>query len=329
MSLNFGAASSHVDFSIGNAAQLGNGAFTLLALWKMPATINTGLVGGVAAGNDQQSFGMDTAHIFGTGDFSSGFGTAVAGDWFWVGLSKPAGSAHYRGHIRDYSTAGAWSHGEAVGAANHTDPGTSTSIQVGSNPTFSASAGDVAVAGIFTSVLSDGAIELACTSTLCDFLAANPHWAARFMQAAPSSIQDLTGGGGNETSRTGTITTTADPPNFDFCLGADGTPRPRLPRQFILQVMGIPRQLEVPGGGVVNIDGNLVITATETGTAAVDRNAQGDLVVTVNRTGTAAVDRMAQGDLVVTVNRTGTAAVDRAAQGNLVITATETGTAAV
>src|SRR5262245_16266721 len=218
MSLNFGAISQHIDFSIGNAANLGNGAFTLLVLWKDAG--NTGLLAGHNSGTERQGYLLDTNHIFGTGDFSSGFGTATAGDWMWLGLSKPAGNNHYRGHMRDYSTAGAWSHGEAVGAANHGDPGTSNAIQVGAIPSTASSQGDVAVCGIWTSVLTDVAIEGACTSALSDFMAASPVWAVRMMNSAPSSLQDLTGGGGNETSRTGTITNTADPPSYNFTLSS-------------------------------------------------------------------------------------------------------------
>ena len=39
------------------------------------------------------------------------------------------------------------------------------------------------------------------------------------MNSAPTSIQDLTAGGGNETSRPGTVTNTADPSGFSFDLG--------------------------------------------------------------------------------------------------------------
>lgn len=218
MSLNFGVAGSHIDFGIGNAANLGNGAFTLLALWKTASpNSNTGLIAGMNSTSERQAVLLDTLHLYGTGDFSSGYTTVAAGDWHWLGLSKAAGAAHYRGHHRDYTTAGAWEHGEASGAGNHSDPGTSDSIRVGAIPSQNASQGDVAVAGIWTSQLSDAAIEAACTSALRDFIAGSPTWAVRFQQSAPNNIQDLIGTG-NESSRTGTITASADPPGFDFTI---------------------------------------------------------------------------------------------------------------
>lgn len=222
MTLDLGAANSHIDFGVGNAGGLGNGAFTMLVLWRLGSpNSNTGLLGGTALGLDRQCYGLDTNHIFGQGDFSSGFGTLTPPDWYWLGLSKPAGAAHYRGHFRDYSTAGAWSHGEAVGAGNHTDPGVSTGIQVGSSiSSFTSGNGGVAVAAVWTSVLADLAIEAAATSALADLLTAAPQWAAKFnVGFTTAPIQDLTAGGGNETSRSGTLTETADPPGYSFALG--------------------------------------------------------------------------------------------------------------
>lgn len=219
MSLHFGGGTGdHVDFAIGGAANLGNGAFTIVTLWKFAG--NTGLLAGLNGVTERQGVLLSPG-LFGTGDFSSGFGSPVSGDWFWFALSKPAGSAHYRGHLRDFTTSGAWSHGEAAGAANHTDPGTSDSIRVAAIPSTAASQGDVAVSAVFTSALSDAAIEAACTAALADLVAASPAWAVRFQQAAPTSIQDLIGSG-HETGRTGTITATADPPGYDFTITPPG-----------------------------------------------------------------------------------------------------------
>jgi hypothetical protein len=222
MSLNFGAVSSHVNFSIGNAANLSNGAFTMLALWKPAGT--SGLIAGFNGATQRRAYLMDFSpspgHVFGDGDFSSGDATSItAGDFWWLGISKAAGAATYRCHARDFTTSGAWQHGVSTGAGTHTDPGVSNAIQVGSNSETAAAQGDVAVSGIWTSQLSDAAIEAACTSKLADLMAATPAWAARYMQSAPTNIQDLTGGGGNETGRTGTITATADPVGYDFTLG--------------------------------------------------------------------------------------------------------------
>ncbi len=220
MSLHFGGGTGdRVDFGIGGAASLGNGAFTMIVLWKFAG--NTGLLAGMNSGTERQGMLISPA-LFGSGDFSSGFGSFVNGDWYWIALSKPAGAAHYRGHIKDYTTGGTWSHGEAVGAANHSDPGVSNSIRVAAIPSTAASQGDVAVSAVFTAELSDAAIQAACSAALADLVAASPAWAVKFEQAAPTNIQDLIGSG-HETSRTGTITASADPPGYDFSLAAPDT----------------------------------------------------------------------------------------------------------
>lgn len=221
MSLNFGAASSFIQFSIGSAANAGNGAVTMIALWK-PTFVsgsNSGLLAGQSSGTERRSFLIDTSALFGDGDFTSGVAiSGTAGDWLWLAMSKAAGAAHYRMHWRNFTTGGAWTHAEAAGAANHTDPGASNEIRVGANATVSSSAGDVAVSAIKLTNMADLAIEAACTAALADLMAASPDWAVRFMNSAPSSIQDLTAGGGNETSRSGTITNSADPAGFSFDL---------------------------------------------------------------------------------------------------------------
>ena len=216
MSLNFGASNSYVEFSVGNVANLGNGAFTLIVLWKF--SNNSGLLGGYSSTTERQSMLVDTGHLFGTGDFSSGFGTLTATHWYWLGLSKAAGANHYRGHIQDFTSAGAWSHGEAAGAGNHSDPGISDRIRLGAAGTTAVS-GDVAVAGIWTSQLADASVEAACTSAVRDLVSASPGWAVKAEQASPDNLQDLVGSG-HESTRTGTITASADPPGFDFSLVA-------------------------------------------------------------------------------------------------------------
>lgn len=235
MSLNFGAASSSVVFSIGNAANASNGAVTLIDLWK-PTFVsgsNTGLVAVQSGASQRRSFLIDTSALFGDGDFTSGVAiTGTAGDWLWVAMSKAAGAAHYRMHWRNFTTGGAWTHSEAAGAGNHTDPGVSDQINVGANAETAAASGDVAVSAIKLANMADLAIEAACTSALTDLMAAAPDWAVRFMNSAPSSIQDLTGGGGNETSRPGTVTNTADPAGFNFSLSSTveyGTPQSKTP----------------------------------------------------------------------------------------------------
>ena len=222
MALNFGATSSHVDFSIGGAANVTNGAFTMLTLWR-PTNNFCSFVNAYNTSTLRRGFFTDTNHLFADSDFSSGFSTLSPNtDWWWLGMSKPSGANHIRWHVRDYSTAGSWSHGESTGSSNYSDPGTSNKIQIGAG-TSNNSNGDVAVAAVFTSALADLTIEGACTSALSDLIAAGPAWAVRFQNSAPTSIQDLIGSG-NETGRTGTITNVSDPSGFNFTTGGSSFP---------------------------------------------------------------------------------------------------------
>lgn len=237
MSLNFGAASSSVQFGIGGAANVSNGALTLITLWKpnWGGTTNTGLISFQSGTTERRTFLIDSGALFGDGDFTSGVAfTGSAGDWLWLAMTKPAGAAHYRMHWKNFTAGGAWTHAEAAGAANHSDPGTSDNIWIGANSNFSASLGDVAVSAAKTAELADAAIEAACTAALRDLIAASPSWAVRFMNSAPTSIQDLIGSG-HETGRSGTVTNSADPAGFDFSLSAPFEPAvlPAEPPGFI------------------------------------------------------------------------------------------------
>jgi hypothetical protein len=222
MSLHFGAASSFIQFGIGGAANAGNGAVTMIALWapNFGLGVNSGVVSALSSTTERRSFLMDTSALFGDGDFTSGVAiSGTLGDFLWIAMSKAAGATTYRMHWKNLTTGGAWTHAVAAGAANHSDPGTSDNLKVGANPSTSASTGDVAVSAIKLANMADLAIEAACTSALSDLIAAAPDWAVRMMNSAPTSLQDLIGSG-HETTRSGTITNTADPSGFNFTLGA-------------------------------------------------------------------------------------------------------------
>ena len=221
MSLNF-TNPSDIAFSIGAVAGVGTSPFTMLALWR-PANNFTSFITALGSGTTRRAMLLDTAHLFGNNDFSSGFQTlAPVTDWWWLGLSLDAAGDHYQGHVQDYSSGGAWAHGEAAGAGAQAFTAVSDTIQLGTGVTPVAN-GDLAVAAIWTSFLTPAQIEAAATAHLSDLMAAHPGWAV----AAPlanglAALQDLTGNGGNETGRTAGITAVADPPSYNFTVG--GTP---------------------------------------------------------------------------------------------------------
>jgi len=79
----------------------------------------------------------------------------------------------------------------------------------------------------------------------------------------------------------------------------------------------------------VEIAGNSTITATETGTIAVDHTVDGARAITAAETGTIAVDHTVDGTRPTTVTLAGTITADHMVDGTRAITATETGTIAV
>lgn len=213
----------HIATAVGNAAGLYNGAYTVMCLMKF-STTDHGLFGGWTGGVGGTSRGgllLSGPKLFGESDFSSGYGDNFNDSvWRWYGYSKNAGSAHYVMHYADLATL-TWSDGESVGAGNHPDTGISDAFSLGMNVNYAMGFdnGDLAACAAWTSHLTPSAIHAACTQAAVDLAAASPSAGWLMPQAtAGSAIQDFTGGGANETSRTA-IATSVDPPGFNFSLG--------------------------------------------------------------------------------------------------------------
>lgn len=225
---------AHIATSVGNAAGLYTGAFTVMCLAKMTSSSRgffSGWTGGVG-GTSRGGMLLVIAKIFGESDFSSGYGPGNFDDnvWRWYGYSKAAGSAHYVMHYADLATL-TWSHGESSGAGNHSDTGSSDAFSLGMNVNYALgfNSGDQAAEAVWTSHLSSSAIEAACTLAAADLAAGNPAAGWLFPEATSGSpIVDFTGGGADETSRA-FIATSADPSGYDFTLSSPAVSQRFLP----------------------------------------------------------------------------------------------------
>lgn len=131
--------------------------------------------------------------------------TALSVDtWYLVACGKATGSNTPRVHIYNYGT-NAWTH-ENTGAAitDATAVGTTGSLAIGARNADQFMPGDIAIAGFWASNLTDGEVER-LPIRLPDWYALAPTGLWLLDQGATTmSVPDLTGGGGNQTSLTGT-----------------------------------------------------------------------------------------------------------------------------
>lgn len=215
---------SHLETDVGNAAGLFGGAWTVAVLMRS-ANDTKGIFGGWSGGiggTFRSGLLFAASKLFGTSDFSSGFGSGLDdGVWRWYVACKSAGASLRRMHIAPLSTL-AWSHGESAGASNYGDQGTCDSFSLGMDSSYALGFdnGDIAAAAVWGSKLSDGDVELACTKLAMDLLDSDPLAGWLFPQAvAGLTIVDFTGGGADEVNRV-SIATSADPTDYDFTMAS-------------------------------------------------------------------------------------------------------------
>lgn len=209
-----------VNFSPGNApANQGN--MTAMVLLKTSDLYGWFLAGN-KAGSSVWAMGRDTGKWFTWNDFGAGVTFDPAGHWCWVGFTRGSGNARW--HFKDYTAGGAWQHVDSgFNPGNGTGP--IDAIQVsGYGGGGVHILGSVAVAFTANSALSDAAIQAACTSNAADALAA-ANWMTLWNQTSTATaITDVTGGGGNQSSITGTSIDADEPPSFNWSLGPSTTP---------------------------------------------------------------------------------------------------------
>jgi hypothetical protein len=211
-----------VNFSPGNAPPNQNN-ITVMALVK--SSDNYGWpISGTKAGASVWAFGRDAGNWFTWNDFGAGVAFNPAGHWCWIGFTRATGNATW--HFKDYTAGGAWAH-TSSGFNPGAGSGPIDAIQFSGYGGSAAGAhfvGSIAVAFTVNSALADLAVEAACTSNASDaFAVAN--WMTLWNQTSTATaVTDVTGGGGNQSSITGTSIDSDTPVGYNFSLGPSTTP---------------------------------------------------------------------------------------------------------
>lgn len=222
------ANNTYISMTAGSAGAVGSGAYTIAVL-AQPAGNNFGYVSTLASGTMNRELLQSGGALFGQGDFSSGFGTLTGGTWYVAAQSKAAGANTYRHHVWAYASdgSGTMSHGVATGSGTHGDGSTATELRVGSNDTFGA--GLIAVVAFWTRVLADAELDSMKSGSLTAWRDVSGGQPAELI-----SLETWNGSTGctavigtsSQSSVSGTITSGANPPSFNFSLAGGSVVAP-------------------------------------------------------------------------------------------------------
>lgn len=221
------AFSDFVVFDAGNLAGFDGGPGTFAVVWRAhTVSAAMGLFRAYAGGGTGlwavNPFSDGTTY-FATSPSAFVQGPAYSTGWLLTAYTKAAGSSAVRSHQLDLGT-GAWSHA-AEGTIGDAAAAVAT-VEVGRFNAGEVLDGDIAALAFFDVEMDDATVEATLGSAAADWLAAGPLAMWMFDQASTSDpVLDLTGGGADQTSVSGTAVLTGDdPPNFDLSLA--GTRRP-------------------------------------------------------------------------------------------------------
>lgn len=209
-----GSNPDSVIFSAGNAAP-DQGPITVICLIKTSAAYGWPISGRNSGPSSVWAVGADAGKWFAWNDFSSGIAFSPGGNWCYVVMTRSTGVPRW--HFQDYTAGGAWTHTDST--FNPGDgSGPIVDVSVGGATGGIKFTGSAAVMATVTGVWTDAEIEARCTNKAIDLYSASPGWMIRFNQASTATaVQDDTGGGGNQTSISGTSIDT-DPPGYDYSL---------------------------------------------------------------------------------------------------------------
>lgn len=267
------AASECIEFAAGDLASNDGGPSTIVILWR-PTSVHSGWLFQAADNTNTQTFALNPFsdgnlwHTIG-GTFHQTMPYTASDGWRLDLWTKPSGAGQVRGHTLLLS-GGGWAHAD-YGAT----PDVSTVVTkavVGK----SYSAGDflnadVAAMAVVGADWSDAAIEAGNLTTGLSawetLVASSPAVMWGFNQTAVTDpVLDLTGGGADQTGRSGT-TVASDPPGFSYILGSTGVLAGTLPA-----VEGSVDATSVAAGALAGtlpaLTGALAGLATNTGSLA-------------------------------------------------------------
>lgn len=213
-------ATDFIAFDPGDTAALDGGPITMAVLWKADLNKDGGLMVGRNASN-ATVWGLNNAtdtHVYAS--MAAGFrqlDTWALDTWYLTAVTKANGSSAVRAHTYDY-TGGTWTHTDYAALADATN-GPVTELRIGWYDSSDRLDGKIAAAAVWASALTDGQLE-GLTAAMDDWLALSPAWAVQLNQASTSdTVTDLTGGGGDQTSISGTAVAADDPPGWSYSVG--------------------------------------------------------------------------------------------------------------
>lgn len=216
MSRNFNGF-SYIDFSPGAFTNLDGGPTTIAVLWR-PASIHAGNLIWARDASGAKVWGInpysDGLPYFTAGGFTTGH-PYVPGVWQLMAFTKDDGFSTVRSHLYRYDTH-VWQH-QSMGERADSTLLPVTGIRIGAAPNAGeALRGDIAVAGVWSTVLSAESLE-ALAPSLTRWQSANPLALWAFNQANPADpVPDLTGGSANSTAITGTSISPDEPVGFTY-----------------------------------------------------------------------------------------------------------------
>lgn len=148
-----------------------------------------------------------------TGSTAAGPDVSTMNHWYLIAVSLASSGGFPRFHVKDLTAAGAWNHVNSVSTALATGVPV-TRGRIGNDPGNAAPFhGRIAVAGVWNSVLSDAQIEALPNGLTFWQQPSNLKGLWRLDQSDVAIlVPDLSGGGANESSHSGTsvISTTID-----------------------------------------------------------------------------------------------------------------------
>ncbi len=217
------AAGDFIQFSPGNAATLTGGGQTTVFLWKADTATAHGLMIARNAGGSNV-FGVnpysDTFIYYTAASFvaTTAYGT---GTWYLTAITKATGSSAVRVHTYDY-TAATWTHTN-YGAINDSTAGPVNNLRLGWLSGTDILNGKLAASALYNTVLTDLQIQ-GMNTTLGSWLALSPVWCVALNQASVATpVNDLTAGGGNQTSISGTAVSADEPAGWSYSTEIDLT----------------------------------------------------------------------------------------------------------
>jgi hypothetical protein len=209
-------ADNYLNFTIGTAAALGNGSYTIAVLVKPTiGNNNCGLVQLRNGGSGVRTFLEDGNQLFGENAFA-GFGALTQGNWYLC-IIKAENAAAYAYDLWAYAAdgSGSMSHGDSAFSASAGSACDGMRLGWG----IDRGNGDFAVIGLWDRKISNAEADTLKTNLLSKYADLTPKELITFDEwDGTVGSENVKIGTSSCALITGTVGAAADPPSFDFAL---------------------------------------------------------------------------------------------------------------